>query len=318
MRWFMKLCCIIALSSVCMFTAMGYAAITSNVSLGVETILSPPHEIFITGATSSGENGGKSVAQRCYSTVVDSKTTLDANENSSATLHLTIFNNTPDIYAFKGVEYAEEFYSNDNITFSLQGISVGDKVVPGQIINVDLTFKYDDYNGTEESLSSILNIHFHLSGIDAGTDYEDYIYAFLNNSKGYGLNNTNKKGTEVYNNLKNYQILYAHDNIQGGNLKHLVESVNSVSTSALTFIYDYENETKIILYTYEDKYADSSHSGETITVYKTIFEREPVGNGYSEWGATSTESGKAVIKSITTASGTKVYSIAVNDWTPNN
>ena len=53
-------------------------------------------------------------------------------------------------------------------------------------------------------------------------------------------------------------------------------------------------------------------------ITKTIFEREPVGNGYSEWGATSTESGKAVINSITTASGTKVYSIAVNDWTPNN
>lgn len=318
MRWFMKLCCIIALSSVCMFTAMGYAAISSNVFLEAETILSPPHEIFITGATSSGENGGESVAQRCYSTVVDSKTTLDANENSSATLHLTIFNNTPDIYAFKGVEYAEEFYSNDNITFSLQGISVGDKVLPGEIITCDLTFNYENYNGVEESLSSVLNIHFHLSGMDEGTDYDDYIYAFLDNRKGYGLNNTSQKGTEVYNNLKKHKILYADDNIQGGNLKHLVEAVNSVATSALTFVYEYLSETEINLYTYEEKYSDSDSVGEVVTVYKTEFRRETVGNGYTEWKTKSTQHGNATIKRIQTASGTTVYSIQLTDWVPNN
>ena len=317
MKTYLKVLLGITLSFMCVFACLGYAGVSSQLEIFADADYVPPRTVFITSVTESGSAGGSSTVNSHINTIMNVDVSLGNDAASTVTMHVTVFNNTTDYYAFKGVLYTEgEYtYDNTNIVLNVSGMDIGYKLAPGQTASLDITFKYKEYQQNPETLSAILDVHFGLAGEDEGTDYESYIHAFLTNVNGYGLNDTNKKGTEVLSNLQDHGMLFADDNLKGGNLKHLLNAVNSTQTEGLTFIYDYVSETEVILYTYEEKYNSSSYRNQSITLYKTIFSRESVGSGsYTKWEPSSHIKGTATVKQLKTPAGTTVYAADVSTW----
>ena len=314
--WTKALICV-ALSIMCVFTSLGYAGISSQLEINAGAEYKPPNTVFITSVTTSSNAGSTAAVNSVVNTIMNIDVSLGNDSTSTATFHVTVYNNTTDYYAFKGVLYTlgEGTYDNSNIIFAVGGINVGYKLAPKQTVSMSITFKYDSYQQKPESLDAILDVHFGLSGEEAGTDYESYITAFLTNRNGYGLNDTNGKGLEVLSNLEDHGMLYADDNLKGGNLKHLLNAVNSTQTDNLTFIYDYISDTEVVLYTYEEKYNDNDCVNQTITVYKTIFSRQAVGSSsYTKWEPSNQIKGTAVVKRVTTPAGTTIYAADLSTW----
>ena len=299
------------------FTSLGYAELTTSLHIVGKAHSEPPYAIYITEAVTEGAEGGFGTVNSYADTIANISVKMGNSATSTVTLRVSVFNNTVDYYTFKGVTYneGEYTYDNANIVFTTSGFNVGNKLGPRQYAHIDVTFTYDEYNGVPEDLNAILDFHFGLSGAEEGTDYESFVFAFLSNEKGYGLNNVGQKGKEVLSNLEEYGLLFADDNIKGGNLKHLVEAVNSTEAEKLTFVFQYESDTKVILYTYEEKFNSSLYVNQSVTVYKTIFLRETVGSeSYTEWEVTDSKSGQAMVKNLVTPGGERLDVIDIGTW----
>ena len=308
----------ILLSFMCLFTSVGYAAMSGSLTIHGSAEAEPPVAVFITSVADGGSLAGGSATVNNYSgTVANLSVTLGNDSSSSKTLRVTIFNNTLDYYTFKGVKYnvGEYTYDNTNIVFDTTVVQIGEsnKLASDEYAVIDVTFRYDDYNGYSEDLLAVLDFYFGLSGKDEGTDYDSYVSAFLTNDRGYGLNDSHK-GHVVLDHLLNYKLLYADDNITKGNLKQLLSAVNSNQTSNLTFVYQYISDKEVCLYTYEQKYNSSSNNGTEVQVYKTIFKRDAA-NASSEWSPSPSIGGTAPIAYVSTPAGTSLYAIDITKWT---
>ena len=316
MKMWIKAILGISLSFMCLFTCVGYAAMSQNLVINGNVEAEPPYAVFITSITDgSAVAEGSAAVNHCSGTIANLSLSLGNDSSSSKTLHVTIFNNTIDYHTFKGVLYTEgeHTYSNTNITFEISGFDIGDKLAPGEYAYIDITFSYDSYRGYSETLACLLDFHFGLSGMDEGTDYESYIFLFLTNTNGYGINDSHK-GDVVLNSLKENTVIYAGDNLNGGNLKHLLNAVNTAQTENLYFIYQYISDTTINLYTYEDKYNNQEYIEQNVTVYKTTFTRDAIGTTYTEWAPSASINGSAPVKSIVTPMGSNLYAVVISDW----
>ena len=297
----------------CIFTCVGYAAVDGALFADGSLEAKWPYALYITDTTQTSSTAGGSITVNSRSiTVVNLSTQLGNDASSSSTLRVTLFNNTKDYYAFKGVDYTvgEHTYNNTNIVFDVSGITLGQKLIPGETIQIDLTFHYDNYRGYAEALSAVLNFHFGLSGAQDGTDYESYVMYFLSNANEYGLNDSHK-GHVLYNALVRQNLIYADDSVSAGNLKHLLSGMNTNQTNQLTFVSQYVSDTQIVLYTYEDIYNSSSYQGQKPTVYRTTFVRESIGSSYSLWEPFESVGGTAEIQYIPSKS---LYAINVETW----
>ena len=312
--WIKSLICI-SLSFMCLFACVGYALVSDHMNITGTATAAPPFALFITSVDTDGTLGGSATVNNYLYTVVNSTVYLVDNSGSTATLRVAVYNNTLDYYTFKGVHYLEEdlSYDNPNIVFDTVIVQLGqdNKIAPDEYAYIDIVFSYDEYKGNPESLAAVLELHFGLSGEDEGTDYEDYILAFLTNTNGYGLNDTGGKGKTILNAVIDRGILYPDHKFSGGNLKHLIAAVNPKTTQNLTFVYEYVSDTALIVYTYEDHYNAKSYLGQTITVYKTAITRA---NTSSKWEASSTLSGTAKIALIEKQGEKDIYAIDVNTW----
>ena len=287
-------CLIYILLSLAILTlGVGYAQLSSTISLEATITGSMQKGVFISNVT---EPQGVTI-NTYFSTVLNSEVVL-ANSNDTKTLTITLYNNSPDNYAFDSVGYDSAIaggYTNSNITFThtLQKYQRLDANKSLEF-TITFTFKSGYTPTTAESLHSILDFHFHLWGEEDNTDYESFLSSFLVDlNKGYGLNdkNNNQKGEEVEAAIKKEKILYPHTKIKGGNLEHLSNGI----TAGLTFVYQYINDTTFYLYTYEDKYCLSSYDGEQVDCYRTTLEYN---TATETWEIQSTYSGKAEIDLI--------------------
>ena len=318
MKAWLKVFICISLSFICLFTCVGYAAINSEVVVVGTGDIVLPKEVYITSVDTSGTLGGSAAVNSFVGTTINSHVQLGNDSTSTVTLHVSVFNNTIDYYSFEGVFYTEGegTYDNANIKFNVTGINVDDRIAPGKFVDIDITFSYNRYAGAPEDLLSVINLHFHLSGEEDGTDYEQYILIFMNNDKGYGLNDEGKKSEAVYNLLKSGGILYADDHMTQGNLGQLLKALDTTDTKGLTFVYEFISDTEINLYTYERDYNSVSYNNQTITVYKTNFTRKSTGSEtYDEWKPTNSRPthGTATIKRITRDKGS-LYAIDIGTW----
>ena len=106
------------------------------------------------------------------------------------------------------------------------------------------------------------------------------------NTKDYGLNETKKPILHTY--LADDGIIYCNQNVQGGNLKHLM--IDQVTGSErLYFVITKVSDT--VYYTYTMRYNDLSLPiGTRIQVFRTTMEKQ---NG--KWSATGSVSGYASV-----------------------
>lgn len=287
-------CLICILLSLAILTlGVGYAQLSSTLSSQVTVTGEMQKGVFISNIS---DVQGVTI-NTYFSTVLNSEVVL-ANSNDAKTLTITLYNNSPDNYAFDSVGYDSAIaggYTNSNITFT-HTLQKYQKIDANKSIDFTITFEYKSgYTPTTaESLQSILDFHFHLWGEEDNTDYETFLSSFLVDlNKGYGLNDTDNgdKGPAVIAAIKQEKILYPHTKIKGGNLEHLSNGI----TEGLTFIYEYVSDNTFYLYTYENKYCVSSYDGDQVDCYKTILDYN---TATEKWEISVTYSGRAKIDLI--------------------
>ena len=111
--------------------------------------------IFIYDATinaSSPANVYDSNISIMYSTMMQSRVVLNDNVNSTLTMNITIYNKSDDDVYFDNTVYGDNFYDNNNIDFTLNGLTHGQKLAKDANVSFTITFKYTDaYKGSNPS-----------------------------------------------------------------------------------------------------------------------------------------------------------------------
>lgn len=170
-----------------LFMSVGYATVNS-VSLdltGTSNIKSRPAVIITDATITSGTNGTdtlRSSIDMLHEDIMKSRIVLGSNQSATLTVSMTILNNTSDKRMFTGVTYGNNFYDNNNISYSLSGLNVGDTLAPGASKTYTITFSYNSSNTSNNVLNSYLKFNFEkywtitYSHIDTtNKNYPDYI-----------------------------------------------------------------------------------------------------------------------------------------------
>ena len=117
-----------------------------------------------------------------YKTMMDSKVVLANDSSSSLTYQVTFTNLSENEKFFQGVVYDDDFYSNPDIDFEINGIDINDSVAGGQTKTITITFKYKEVQASYANtvLESYLNFKFD------GTAIEEYAIEGLCEFHGQG------------------------------------------------------------------------------------------------------------------------------------
>ena len=159
---FILIICIIL--SICILS-IGYADITStNLSIIGTASAEAYVGMFISNVEHVSNNGAdltNSKIEDYTGTMLHSNIYLSPTDSdSSITYAVTIFNNSDAIKKFTGVTYADGFYSNSNIKYSLDGILLNDIIEKGNSKTFNITFYYSSTTITNNQLESYLNFNF--------------------------------------------------------------------------------------------------------------------------------------------------------------
>ena len=164
----MVLICIL-LSFMCLFTSIGYAAISGTITVMGSTHADPPTAIFITDVS-----GGAYIDPDTLSytgTVVTSNLVMkpDANGVYEAKFSVTVFNNTTETYYYLAMvrgtyttgDGSVATYSNENIELT-PDIAMAEEIKPGQMrtFTVTAAFADDATDKSNPTLFSIIDYQF--------------------------------------------------------------------------------------------------------------------------------------------------------------
>lgn len=267
MKKLLKTASVVAFSLAFCFLAIGYAKITSSMSISGEVSFTPPHEVYIYNIDSTSEN-----AEIVYSgTVVNSTVTLGNSASSTVSMTISVTNQTSVDYVFKGASVGS--YSNSDIVYSFSGITAedvdkkieGTPLKAGGKLDFVVTFSYkNNAVPSNKVLSSVINYSFgsrdpNASAID---DVTTVFEAILNNSAVDENNNTqfqqilNKMDERNHDYLGNVvgggtgsgsdsefvTALFAYTDENGEEKNHLMLEINGKSQGATAMI-KYEDIT---------------------------------------------------------------------------
>jgi hypothetical protein len=121
----------------------------------------------------------------------------------------------------------------------------------------------------------------------------------------YGLN-SNKKPIIKNLLLDGEALVYSQQNVQGGNLKHLL--LSGAQVNRLDFVVQRVSDTEFSCYTFQSNMLTSSYYDQPILVFKTKIVYE---NG--KWDATVSYEGEAPVTRVSVKNST-FYSVNVNEW----
>ena len=122
-------------------------------------------EVNYISSVETDENA--STVNNYYQTILNSSIALSETDlTSSITYEIVIYNNSNSDRFFNRVTYSDNFYDNNEITYSLTGISKGDCIKAKGTISFFITFKYaeDTKEVTNNILNSYLNFVFTAPG----------------------------------------------------------------------------------------------------------------------------------------------------------
>ena len=107
----------------------------------------------------------------------------------------------------------------------------------------------------------------------------------------YGLNAEGNSAKPIIHNSLNRvgDVLYCQQNVQGGNLKHLM--IDGSDAFSLLFQVEYVSDTEYNLYTYSAPLIKSANINSTIEVFFTVLKV----NDYGVWQAVKSYAGTAVV-----------------------
>ena len=108
----------VALSLLCLFTTVGYADLTTTLTVVGEAEAAPPEALFISAIVPQSASDGASVTINYFTnTVVNSRVDLGPNGQNTVTYRITVFNNTDVEYGYNAMIYTvgEGTFDNSNI-----------------------------------------------------------------------------------------------------------------------------------------------------------------------------------------------------------
>lgn len=162
---------------VLLFMVVGYASVNSII-LDISGIAQSKETsgIFITEVAYHEDvnaNLEKTHIISAYQTLLNSEVVLsDSDGNSSITYQITLYNSNDDDYFFKGTIFDDEFYSNSDIIFELDGLDIGTFIKAKNNLTFKITFHYkDNVVSSSNVLNSYLNFEF------ARNHFANYILA---------------------------------------------------------------------------------------------------------------------------------------------
>lgn len=162
MKAFVKVLLGISLSFMCLFTSIGYAGFTSNLSIRGEAEVTPPKAVYITSITTDGIDGATATVNNYSMTVVNSKVTLTSSFAGVATFNITVYNNSDVVQGYNAIIYTvgDSTYDNDTITLT-PSIDRRTAVKPGEYLTFTVTAGYANwYDRDNTVLNSIVNYEF--------------------------------------------------------------------------------------------------------------------------------------------------------------
>ena len=153
---------VIAILIATVFMSIGYASSNNVVTVTGTGNIAMTHEVLISSASSASND---STINSFSGTMLNS--TVDLTNNTTQTFTITISNNTTEDVMFDQVlrdTEASLFYSNQNITFDINGLSRYDILLPSQSITFTITFHYVENftpsTAQDRVLNSYINFKF--------------------------------------------------------------------------------------------------------------------------------------------------------------
>ena len=148
---------------------------------------------------------------------LNSSIALGNSLNSTITYRVTVLNNTSNTSLFEDAIYSEQFYDNEDITFELSGINIGDSIAPGASKSFNITFKYDSNleSITDNTLNSYINFKFL-------TKNPDFVEAGPVIFDGTNYINTGVRLFDSTNVSKDFEVRFTIDSMDGNQTNHAV------------------------------------------------------------------------------------------------
>ena len=269
----------IFVSFLCCFMCVGYAQLSTDLTISGAADVEAQKNVFITDAV---KTEGSAEINGYYGTVLTSSVSV---ENSDTVIRITVYNNSNYTYVFNGVLFDEAAYSNLDIKFELSGIIKGDEIEGGKYKTFDVIFSPAKASLSSTDLSSVLNFQFvphedyipeiAVSGaldqfekiLNTKIDYDELI-EYMNDTANTGRPNSSYIGNVVGANSKDSSALNEMFTHEGENM--LVLDINGEKT----------NVTAMIKRENVDGNASTGASGDEMTIYMTAADLTKI----SAWG----------------------------------
>ena len=174
--WKISVICIL-LAFLCMFSAIGYAALSTSMMVTGMVKVDIPYGLFITGVSTQGTSNidSNSVSYMQYSTTVDSTINRKSSGAGTVTYSITVLNNTQLTYSYRGIYYQTNLtgYDGNNyvatanntrkigVVCSLANASAEEKkVAPGETLNFTVTYTVGNRMSANTDWKTLINFQF--------------------------------------------------------------------------------------------------------------------------------------------------------------
>lgn len=158
MKRFSKVFIVIALSFATLLTGIGFAKVSTTLTVEGTVEAGPPEAVYIYQAVGSSN----ATVQDFNRTVLNSIVTLQSS-SSTATITVSVKNNTAFEYFYNEAKFTvgEDTYSNENIKFTVSGIKQNDSLAIGATKTFTVTFSFESGASTSNNvLKSVINFDF--------------------------------------------------------------------------------------------------------------------------------------------------------------
>lgn len=158
MKRFSKIFIVIALSFATLLTGIGFAKVSTTLTVDGTVEAGPPEAVYIyeVGVDSN------TTIQDYNRTVLRSTVTLPS-ASSTATITVSVKNNTAFEYFYNEAKFTvgADTYSNENIIFTVSGIKQNDSIAVGATKTFTVTFKFKSgASASDKVLKSVINFEF--------------------------------------------------------------------------------------------------------------------------------------------------------------
>ncbi len=172
MKAWAKVLIILLLSFSTVFTCVGYAALTDELSITGTIEVSEPDKVYITDILSVTGSTTEPTYEIASYTVVRSSVTLGSGGADTVNMTIKVKNNTDILYGFNAIRYSSSAYDNANIvvttdmshkTVDKKGnvLDEGTVIEPGGTIEFTATFSHKDGVASSDlALNSLVNYEF--------------------------------------------------------------------------------------------------------------------------------------------------------------